>query len=360
MLTVEDVVPYLLRQGLLEEPVVADQPMKVFDVSRRNRNFKLLADGGRGYFLKQGATADTARTVTREAGLFRWFGQSRHADLLSPLLPRFRLFDPDRCTLVVELSDSESLYEYQRQHRRLPRAVGQALGDALGTLHRLTVIPADDTGSALPAPADCVFALHRPRLEILATASPARLAFVKLLQQSEEVTAFLDQLNRDVRNQCVIHGDARWDNCRVTWIDAVRRPSVHFVDWELGGVGDPRADIGMVFGECLSTWLQSIPLVRDAAAADSLPPARVPLSAMQPAMRAFWRAYVRRMALDAVSASEWLYAAMRYAGSRLVQAMYEELQGVSRLPATAIYAVQLTINISARPRDAAAVLLGLP
>jgi hypothetical protein len=40
--------------------------------------------------------------------------------------------------------------------------------------------------------------------------------------------------------------------------------------------------------------------------------------------------------------------------------MYEELQGVSRLPATAIYAVQLTINISARPRDAAAVLLGLP
>ena len=85
-----------------------------------------------------------------------------------------------------------------------------------------------------------------------------------------------------------------------------RRPAFQFVDWEMGGIGDPCWDVGTVFSECLSTWLLSTPVTRENTPRDFLPLARFPLRSMQSAMRSFWKSYVRRLALDDSASTDCL------------------------------------------------------
>jgi aminoglycoside phosphotransferase (APT) family kinase protein len=157
----------------------------------------------------------------------------------------------------------------------------------------------------------------------------------------------------------VIHGDLRWDNCQVVVASAPRRPRVQFVDWETAGVGDPSWDIGSILAECLSTWLLSAPVTRDAPPDDFLRLARLPLEGTRPAMRAFWAAYVARRRWDDDTASQWLRRSMQHAGARLVQTACEETQGRLRVPANIVYMLQLSANVIERPVEAASVLLGL-
>ena len=363
MRTVDAVVPFLLQRGLIQDWMVADRNLRVIDVSRRNHNFKVIYDAGPGYFLKHGAAGEAARGVAHEAQLYRWFIGHPSYEALGPLLPRCRVYDAHSSTLVLELTEeSQSLYEYHWRHRGLSRALGGALGDALGTIHSLTASAAAPTASERPGPGPSArfLLLHRPDLDAFTTASCGSLEVAKVVQRSEDLCALLDRLNREWRESCVIHGDLRWDNCQVATSTSARHPHVQFVDWEMGGVGDPCWDVGTVFSECLSAWLLSTPVTRESAPADFLPLARFPLRRMQPAMRAFWRSYVRRMALDDRAAAEWLCRSVQYAGARLIQTAYEGMHRHTRLTANVIYMLQLSLNVMERSSEAAAILLSIP
>lgn len=362
MLSVETVVPYLLERGLLDDRLVADTDLQVVDVSRRNHNFKLLCEAGPGYFLKQGRDTDTAGTVAHEARLYQWFAAHPDATTLAELVPQCRLYDSAQRTLVMELiPKAESLFQHQWRTRRVAADIGTALGQALGTLHALTRSAASDgrDDDAAPGHAARFLLLHRPGIETLATASSASLELISVVQQSHELAAVLDRLDQEWRPACLIHGDLRWDNCQVVHRTAGGGPRVQFVDWEMAGLGDPRWDVGTVFSDCLSAWLLSAPVTANTAPAEFLSLARHPLRAMQPAMRAFWRAYVRRMELDRATATDWLARCVQYAGARLVQAAYEDMRGAARLAASVVYMLQLSANVVERPLEAAGVLLGI-
>jgi len=94
------------------------------------------------------------------------------------------------------------------------------------------------------------------------------------------------------------------------------------VDWELACVGDPCWDIGSVFNDYLSFWLLSVPVTGQELSEESLALARYPLDKMQPAIGAFWAAYIRRMGLDAGTADEWLVRSVQFAAARLLQTAF--------------------------------------
>jgi hypothetical protein len=58
MLAQSEVVPYLLQHHLISAGSVVDGDIAVLDASRRNRNFKVISEQGRCYFVKQAAEAD--------------------------------------------------------------------------------------------------------------------------------------------------------------------------------------------------------------------------------------------------------------------------------------------------------------
>jgi aminoglycoside phosphotransferase (APT) family kinase protein len=184
---------------------------------------------------------------------------------------------------------------------------------------------------------------------------------VKAIQQSAELCQMLDEVAQDWREDAVIHGDLRWDNCQVLDPPSPGRPfGVTFVDWEAAGVGDACWDVGTVFSQCLVFWLLSTPLLRDRPPEAFAGLARSPLTRIRPAMRAFWRAYLRASKLETGVHGECLWRSMRYAGARLVQTAYEQMRWEIELTADMIYLLQLSLNVLHRPLEAAVQLLGIP
>jgi aminoglycoside phosphotransferase (APT) family kinase protein len=171
----------------------------------------------------------------------------------------------------------------------------------------------------------------------------------------------LDEVGQDWREETVIHGDLRWDNCQVVESRSDRpRWGITIVDWEAAGIGDPCWDVGTVFSQCLVFWLLSTPLVRDTAPEDLAGLARLPLLKMQPAIRSFWQSYASEMGLDADARRDWLLRSVRYSGARLVQTACEQMQSAKDLTADILYLLQLSLNVLQRPMEAAVQLMGIP
>jgi hypothetical protein len=360
MLTIDTVVPYLLQHGLIEPRQIVEDDVQVVDVSRRHHNFKLIGAAGAGYFVKHAQGAEAVRSIAREATLYGWFQSQPATEPFADLLPRCRLYDRERDTLVLDLvRDGKSLFEYQWRHGRLPRAVGAALGVALSALHQpRRVTPSSDDGS--PGPSARFLQLHRPGITVLTTASAGSLEVVRIVQQCRELCEALDRLNAEWREESLIHGDLRCDNCQIVERAEGRpRLRVQFVDWEMAGRGDPSWDVGTVLSDCLSAWLLSAPITRDTSPHEFLQLARYPMAKMQPGIRSFWQAYTRGMGLEGSARLRVLEQSMRYAAARLVQTAYEEMQGTVRLTASVVYMLQLSVNIMERPLQAASLLLGL-
>jgi aminoglycoside phosphotransferase (APT) family kinase protein len=362
LLNLDEVVPFLWQRGLMHERAILAGDLVVRDVSRRNRSFKIVGDPTARFFLKQPRDRDSADLVTTEARVYQWLETLPEVTALQPFLPRLRCFDADACTLVLDLvEDSCSVSDLLWRRRRLPAQVGGELGRALGTLHRVTSAALD-----LPAPAPDIgpaaryLQLHRPNLQTFIQSSAGTVQLVRTIQASSELTRLLNDLDRDWRPDAVIHADLRWDNCRIVEGNAAGAMSLTIVDWETAGVGDSCWDVGTFFGECLAAWLLSAPVTRDSPPETFLALARLSLTRMHPAIRQFWRCYARARAVEGPVRQEFFERAMRYAGARLLQHAFEEVQHETRMSATVVYLLQLGLNVLQRPLDAAVLLLGLP
>jgi aminoglycoside phosphotransferase (APT) family kinase protein len=357
VLTIDAVVPFLRDRGLLDASVIVDDDVRVADVSRRNRNFTVVVGAGPRYLVKQGQHDSP---LQREAHVYGWLARNDEYGELARIAPHYRLYDEPADTMVLDLvDDSESLFEHHARRRRISAAVGRALGEAVATLHQAT--KAENVDLPMLGPAERALQLYELGYFRFVHTSRGTLDLARVVQQTSTLTAPLSQVATEWRELCAIHGDLRWDNCRIS--DESENggpPRVTFVDWETAGAGDPCCDIGTVFAQCLSLWLASTPLMRDAPVDASLELTGLPLPPMRPALRAFWRAYLQRVDPARRAHDEWLERSVRYAAARLVQSAFEDMQYATELTATVIYQLQLSQNMLERPLEAAACLIGIP
>jgi aminoglycoside phosphotransferase (APT) family kinase protein len=136
---------------------------------------------------------------------------------------------------------------------------------------------------------------------------------------------------------------------------SARRSHLLLLDWESAGAGDPSQDVGTFFGEYLSDWIRSIPIVEPKDPGRLVASARRPLTRMRPAITAFWAAYSGRDEGDGLL----LRRAVRFAAVRVLAGAYEESLARSTLSGSAHFALQLSANILRRPDQAIAHLLGI-
>jgi aminoglycoside phosphotransferase (APT) family kinase protein len=361
LLTADAVVGFLRARDLVPDRAIVAGDLTVRDVSRRNQSFVVVADDTLRFFVKQPRGSDAVDLVTTEARVYQWLTALPDAATLLPFLPRFRRFDADACALVLDhVGDAGSLAEHHWR-RRVPARFGAALGRAIGTLHRVTgaALRAADSGNGI-GPAARYLQLHRPHVRNYVQSSTGTIELVRAIQSSSALAALLDDLERGWRIDAVIHADLRWDNCRIVETTGREAARVAIVDWETAGSGDSCWDAGTFFAECLAAWLRSAPATRDSPPEAFLTLSRLPLPRMQPAIRSFWRCYASELALDAPARGDRLIRAVRYAGARLVQHAFEEVQHSTRVNAIAVYLLQLAQNVLQRPVEAAVRLLGLP
>jgi hypothetical protein len=355
-----DVPGYLVSRDLLQPSSIVDDRLEVVEVSRRNHAFRVTTDRGPGYFLKQGTGPDRSATVAHEAMTYRVFGSSPDAAGLRSYLPGHVAFDGDRGLLVLELLRScEDLARYHRRTGRFSTLLARRLGAALSTLHRQGTAAAQRSGSFRGRRPWALF-LDRPSLATVHEISAANLQLIRIVQSSAEFRESLRSLRRDWRSDTLIHHDLKWPNCLVHPRPGSRRVTeLKLVDWEFADWGDACWDAGAVLGNYLGSWVMSVPISGNDPPGHYLELASHPLSAIQPAIAAYWRAYARGMALDAEGSREWLIRGVRYAAVRLLQTCHEQLQESTRLSGNAVAMLQLSLNILRRPQEAAVHLLGL-
>jgi thiamine kinase-like enzyme len=362
LLKQQDIVLFLLKNGLLSEKEIVEGSLEVIDVSRRNHNFKVTNELGLCYLLKQGLGSDRAQTIKHETKVYQFLQSIPGVDTIN-FLPKYYAYDPEQCLLIVELlPNTQSLEEYYHLHKKLSQTLAKKLGKVLGAFHFLTSkdevrnLYRQQFSSSLPS----ILYFHQPGIGIFRNASSANIELVKIVQNSPEFCEFLDLIIQEWKSETLIHGDIRWDNCCAYSSSAVgRRKDIKIVDWELASWGDPCWDVGTVFSEFLKFWLFSMPVSSSIPLEQCLQLARYPIKTIQPATRSFWQSYIQQMNLDKTEADEWLYRSVRYAGVKLLQSIFEYMQSAMNLTEQAIYLLQLSSNVLRNPQVASVQLLGI-
>jgi aminoglycoside phosphotransferase (APT) family kinase protein len=352
-----DLFPYLLDRGLLNAERVAAGDASIEDLSRRNRNFKILHRDGPSYFLKQAPRGDSRETLAREAATLRML---RSLPPLASHVPRCLEYDTVQQILILEITDGhETLDRRLARTGRWPSTASAALGRFLALLHR------DGTNAAAALPdhakageAPWVLSIHRPDLALRWNASDANMAFIRILQGSPGIQTELDRMRAGWSRSCLIHGDIKSANILVPKRGTAAR-ELQVIDWELSGPGDPAWDVASVWSDVLCLWLFSIPMAQDGPIEESLEAAPYPLARAWPYLRSFWNAYVDTAGLDFGEADSFLSRSLPYAAARLFQTGFESTIEAARLTTNLVCLIQLGSNILRRPREAAARLLGL-
>jgi aminoglycoside phosphotransferase (APT) family kinase protein len=287
----------------------------------------------------------------------------RSGEQLRRYLPSCYSYDSEEALLVVELlRDAQDFREYHSRLGYFSSKLATVTGHALSSLHRLPKMPVTlGAKSVFSGRMPWVLSLHRPGLRLLRDISSANIELIRIIQASQEFRQMLDELRQAWRADALIHNDIKWDNCLVyAPSDSKRRTRVKIVDWEFADLGDPCWDVGAVFSNYLSFWLMSIPITGEDPPDRFLELAQYPLERMQPAIRAFWRAYARGMELDGASAEEWLLRTVKYGAAQLIQIGFEHMQRSAHLNGNLVCLLQLSLNIMQRPQEAIAHLLGIP
>ncbi len=363
MLSQRQVVPYLLQRNLLSPAHIVAGGVLVTDISRRHHNYKVTAGDGCGYVVKQGVGHDRTAALEREAAVYALLTASSTGNsAFGRYLPRCYAYDADEHILVLELVEgAQNLREYHQRGHFAP-TLARHLGTALGTLHQLAPDGARDEAAGhdvLDQP-PWILSVHRATLQFLQECSSANIELVQIVQQFPLFCDLLDALRGEWRAAALIHRDIRWDNCLVFGrFPTARMSRLKLVDWESAGLGDPTWDVASVFSDFLSYWLFSIPVTGELPPDRFLALARYPLERMQPALNAFWLAYVQRMSLDCATADRRLVCACRYMAARLLQTAFEQMQVSMQLTGNVVCMLQLSFNILQRPQESSVQLLGI-
>jgi Ser/Thr protein kinase RdoA (MazF antagonist) len=362
-LTITNIVHYLIERGLATAVAVVDGRFTAFEAGSRNRNYRIRLEGEPGLFVKQiqGIDAMAIATLQREAACYRLARDTSGWDALRSLMPRFVDHDPARHCLAVELlHDSESFNEYQNRTRQLPGELTRRLGAALGACHRSVarVPPPPEETAVFPRMPAWILSYHRSQGFPPGNPSGGTGQLAEIVRRYPDLHANLDRLHAQWRWDALIHGDMKWDNCLVC-PDGAGGQTVKIVDWELADYGDACWDLGGVLQSYLISWIFSMPLHAERSPGRLARAAALPLEAMAPSIRAFWRGYREGAGLPAGQAAATLLRAVEYSAARLVQTAFESLYAAPAMTPHAATLLQVSLNVLRDPREAAIALYGL-
>jgi hypothetical protein len=377
IITKETIAHYLLGRGLLTFDSVVDGDLMVVEASSRNRNFKVIRSASPGYFVKQVKTFEpqAVETMRYETACYWLAHHDPDFEPLRALMPKFYDSDPARHALVVELlPEGGSLSDYHRQLGSFPVEVGVQLGRILGTYQREMGRRLRDgaKSNAFARRVPWILSLHQLNQNLFGQLSAANTQVLNIVQSYPDFPQTLDRMRERWRFDSLIHGDIKWDNLHVTMDGggaaeggevktdgAAGEMNLRLIDWELADFGDACWDAGAVFQSYLSFWIFSMPAVAGVPAEQLVSSAQFPVEKMQPAIRAFWKTYIETRGLNAEEARDALERSVSYGAARMIQTAYEYMFHAPQITTSALYLLQLSLNILKSPREAIASLLAL-
>lgn len=334
ILTRHNTALFLINNGLLDMGSLLANALAIRSHSQRNRGFSVLWPDGRGYYVKQhqpdAGPWEKRSSVAHEADMLQRLAGR-------PGVPTLRFYDAWRQALVVDWLASTCSADERAVVAGLPDiSVAQVIGRALARLHQdLTGVPVQDLAGNPP------WIIRLDRLYPVAgeDQSFGQAHLVALVQSLGECMGALAQLAADWPREQLIHGDMKWQNCRLHGELCV------FIDWEMADRGDPLWDLAGLCQSWLKDWID-----RQLPASDAREATWQASQGFVPYQRALahlWRGYCQ--ALEATPEAERL---LMLCGARLLQTLYEDLAGELDLGAGHTLLLQLARNLLVAPQTA--------
>ena len=158
-----------------------------------------------------------------------------------------------------------------------------------------------------------------------------------MIQKHSEFGRALDALREEWREETVIHGDWKLENCLLP----AEGERIQVIDWEFASWGDPFEDIGTMLQSWWNFWVRV--------------PRQYRIEEIRPALRAFLEGYAGTVERDPVAMAP---RALRFAAGRMLQTAYETLDDAEKLNADAVCLLQASLNLLSRPEWALREIFG--
>jgi tRNA A-37 threonylcarbamoyl transferase component Bud32 len=333
-LTPAGAVRYLLRRRYIPAESIVEGDLRVSEAAARNRGFRVTFGAARGYWVKQIRewTEPGVASFRREA---RWYWLVRNDPRFArfqDIVPACLAYDPDSEILVMDLVPGTQTLSCPRPHDPWfdPRAAA-LLGRTIARFQRDSLEPADAAGFSPAAP--WVLSLAELGREPDPDRLGARRELLHILDAYPGFGPTLKALEEAWTPAALVHGDMKFQNC------ILGEDRITIIDWEMAGLGDPLWDAAGILQAYWEAWVRGI----------------APLETLNAAAREFWTSYVDELA-PAGDPAEVLVRAVRYAGARLIQTVWEDRRYAAQLDDPTLKMLQLSLNIFA---DAPAVSRGL-
>ena len=350
---------FLMGHGLLGANEIVAGYVTIIDASRRNRNFKVIRNGGSGLFVKQmrDMQTDAMLTLKREAACYEI---ARNDPSLSRLMPRLIRYDESRHVIILELlPEAESLLNYHARRKMFPIEIGRMLGESLGLYHTQAgaLIENEKLKQLLIRQIPVILTLNRGGHAMLGRFGRIGPAISALLQQHKDFEGLLDALGAEWRFDSLVHGDMKWDNVLV--YSGTGELDFRIVDWEMADFGDAAWDVGAVLQSFLSVWIMSMPIASGVPPEAYVSMAAQPLDAMRPVLKSFWEAYSKTRKFGKDQSNGELERCMRFAAAQLVWSAIEQRLYVSQIDPAASALLQVSLNVLKDPARAVRELLNV-
>jgi len=336
-------IQFLLGRGLLDHAAIVSGDVML--VSERSRNLvsAVIRNEGPSYFIKQIQSwqPKAAESLRNEAHCYSLLAADDALRELRKVVPQFFCYDEATNTLVVELfKNAENLSMHHRRHQPCPPDIGRAFGQALGFYHKHGTAP-ESVQHSSPPPWVRLFQYFQSDQPFLSQANKQLLEIIR----TSDLCGAMEALTGLWRDELLIHGDLKWDNCLLeTDLDERR---VRIVDWESSCLGDPLWDTASFLQCYVLAWVLSIP-IKDGEADENR--ATFPLSSAKPAMHAFWIAYVAARDIEGANNQENLRRkCVQFIAARLVITIFEMHVFAHSLNPTSFLVLQLVSNLLKDP-----------
>jgi aminoglycoside phosphotransferase (APT) family kinase protein len=324
-------------------PFAGATAVEVLPLHQRNLCARVRFDDGRRVFVKRAlaSTPGSDQTIAHEAAVL--------AELAGRGLPVPQLLATAPDLLVTEDVAGQGTLDAARQ------ATGgtspewaAAAARALAQVH---AIPADDDLPAVNPAARLVrgWTVVTPR-EVTRYAG----GFAEALRQLR-LDGLVDLARETAAGwtpTALFHGDIKSDNLLCAADPRDPRP-VRLIDWEGGGRGDPRWDVGSLIGDYLFTWLSGIDLDAGPTLDDWIDAADPPFSAVQADISAAALEYESLLPVSSADRRQWI----RYAAFFLLQRLCSSAVHSQVLPTRSLAYLQVAGQLLRRPDECGELLL---
>ena len=329
------------------EPFRGARVAEVVPLHQRSLCCLLHFDDGRSVFVKRALPSATSAfddPVAHEVAVL-----ARLRDLAVPA-PRLLLTlgNPDSPVLVTDdVSGSGSLEDCRQESGGTNTAWAAAAGRALAAVHAAPVpdgLPATDPASRLAR----AWTVVTPR-DVTRYAGGYAEALRQL--RRDGLVPLVERTAAEWTPTTLVHGDVKSDNV-LCGADPDGPAPLTLVDWETGGLGDPRWDVGCLIGDSLYTWLSGIDLDAGPDLDDWIAAADPPFSAVQADIGAMARAYASLRPVSAADRRLWV----RFAAFFLLQRLCSAAVHTQVLPTRSLAFLQVAAQLLRRPDECGELL----